>query len=183
MDRELVDGTFKIDGSDQVINFERPDCRYAFLPWPSIIFIRDFKTYLSSVVRIAEKMEDPDLPDLSVPAWDWCYERIALGFPYVFFDQWATSKSYRLAVAKYLGIATDGQPWSRVSPFGGTLTERGSSFDGMQYDGRAHEMGVTSRDKSDSPIYQRYATQDRINANKQLQSCLTKGSSSIQQLK
>lgn len=149
-----------------VANFERPDCRGMLLPWRPIIFIRSLETFLSSVVKLAHKLDQPDLPDLSVPAWDWCIERVSQGMPYVHFDRWVESAEYRIQVARSLGFETDGAPWERVSPFGGTKEKPGSSFDSTNLDGRASEMSVTFRDESQSPIYQRYATPERLEANK-----------------
>lgn len=151
-----------------VVNFERPDCRELFLPWRPIVFVRSLETFLSSVTKLAEDTGKPNLPDLSVLAWDWCMSRIEWGMPYVHFDRWASSRDYRMDVAEGLGIATNGDPWHRVSPFGGTEANRGSSYDGMQFDGEAHKMRVTSRDESQSPIYQRYATPERQRLNELL---------------
>jgi hypothetical protein len=153
---------------NQVVNFERPDGRFSAPMWPHVLFMRDLKTFLSSVVRLAEDVGDPNLPRLSVPAWDWCADRALAGHKYIWFDLWASLPAYRIAVGQYIGIDVDGSAWQRVSPFGGTHEKPGSSFDGVDFDGNASGMKPWKRDMSSSKIYQRYATKERIEKNNQL---------------
>jgi hypothetical protein len=165
MERTINTLPIQISEPNLVVNFERPDCREEFLDMPQIIFIRDFKNFLSSVVRLSIDLNDPELPELSVPAWDWCADKALDGSPFILFDGWVSDENYRNSIAKFVGIQTDGKPWQRVSPFGGTEERPGSSFDSLRFDGKASLMSVTYRDESQSEIYQKYATKERLEKN------------------
>lgn len=165
MRTEIGEGVYSL--KDSVINIERPDC-HLLPPKPAIIVVREFNNFLSSVVRLAETLGDPSLPELSIPAWEWCAAQAVNGAPHILFDEWASNRSYMIAIGRQLGIITDGEPWERVSPFGGTREHPGSSFDGMTKDGMARLMDVCFRDKSDSPIFKTYATPERLALNERL---------------
>ena len=59
----------------------------------------------------------------------------------IYYDTFISSKSYRDSIADRIGVdVRSDDSLSRVSEFG-----RGSSFDGMEFDGRAGEMKTTER--------------------------------------
>jgi hypothetical protein len=63
------------------------------------------------------------------------HERVMISF-----DRWASSATYRRAIAAALGLRFDGRAALRVPGCAG-----GSSFDGLRFDGHADEMRVLSR--------------------------------------
>jgi len=56
------------------------------------------------------------------------------------FEAWVTCLDYRRAISGALGIDFDDRAFGKVGHQGG-----GSSFDGMAYEGRGHEMNVLDR--------------------------------------
>ncbi len=58
----------------------------------------------------------------------------------ILFDEWVKSASYRQRIYQKLAIAIKDEELGKVSSFGG-----GSSFDGVDLDGRAQNMKVLSR--------------------------------------
>lgn len=56
------------------------------------------------------------------------------------FEAWFTSRDYRRAISEALGLVFDDRAFGKVGRQGG-----GSSFDGMAYEGRGHEMNVLDR--------------------------------------
>lgn len=56
------------------------------------------------------------------------------------FESWATDRKYRLAICDALGLCFDDKAFGMVGNEGG-----GSSFDGMSYQGRGHQMNVLDR--------------------------------------
>lgn len=59
----------------------------------------------------------------------------------ILFDAWFRDPGYRAAISEALAVTFDDAGFGRVSEAGG-----GSSFDGVEFDGRAHLMSVTDRD-------------------------------------
>ncbi|QDH70995.1 hypothetical protein [Marilutibacter alkalisoli] len=56
------------------------------------------------------------------------------------FEAWVTCRDYRHAISEALGLVFDDSAFGKVGLQGG-----GSSFDGMAYEGRGHEMNVLDR--------------------------------------
>lgn len=56
------------------------------------------------------------------------------------FEAWVTRRDYRCAISQALGVVFDDRAFGKVGREGG-----GSSFDGMAYEGRGHEMNVLDR--------------------------------------
>ena len=67
-------------------------------------------------------------------------EDIYLGRVAISFEAWVTCHDYRRAVSAALGVVFDDSAFGKVGQQGG-----GSSFDGMVYEGRGHEMNVLDR--------------------------------------
>lgn len=63
---------------------------------------------------------------------------------YLVYDRWFADAGYRHQLAAELGIPPDTPPPAKVSPIG-----HGSSFDGLRFDGRAHQMQVLDRPHTD----------------------------------
>ena len=57
------------------------------------------------------------------------------------YNYWFASSEYRIQTARQFGFAYGGKPLLEVVP----RKTRGSSFTGMDYEGRAHDMKVLSR--------------------------------------
>lgn len=161
--RETFRGKVRQNIGDMVVNFEQPNQRPWFPDWWSVVVIRDFTRFLSSAVHLAERDDNPELLDKMVPAWDWCANKVIGGSKFVLFDRWASEEDYRLRVADTMGVDAGPKPWLRVSPFGG-----GSSYTGVKDFRGAPAKSVTSRDESHSPLFNRYATKERLALNKQI---------------
>jgi hypothetical protein len=56
------------------------------------------------------------------------------------FNEWFTSRTYRIALARQFGVTVAGEAFQEVPSIGG-----GSSFDGIRLDGSAQEMKVLER--------------------------------------
>ena len=77
----------------------------------------------------------------------------------VSYNAWASSRAYRERVAEQLGLRFDDAAAESVA-----VTASGSSFDGMRYDGRAHDMALFDRWRlyTDDPVYLSAITDDMV---------------------
>lgn len=66
------------------------------------------------------------------------------------FRQWLTDAEFRKSIADHLGLEYNDEGLNKLSDYGG-----GSSFDGMNYDGRTQEMDLFNRCKefAENPRY------------------------------
>jgi len=58
----------------------------------------------------------------------------------ILFDTWVADPGYRREIGRRLEVEIEDETLNAISRFGG-----GSSFDGLDYDGRASEMAVSRR--------------------------------------
>lgn len=85
------------------------------------------------------------------------HARIAIdkpeGYLPVLYNQWFSSKEYRISLSEKLGLEHTDKGLEQISGHGG-----GSSFDGMTFDSQAQQMDVLSRWKeyADNTEYRQY---------------------------
>lgn len=112
----------------------------------AVVVLRDYPNTAASIVKQAH--DDPafayrfrirDLLDLW-PRYASYFATKAFGCTYVSFNEWFTSLSARSAIARDLDLEPSDRGLNSVSSFG-----LGSSFDGVNLDGRAQEMDVLGR--------------------------------------
>ena len=69
----------------------------------------------------------------------------------IFFDKWVTDVDYRKSIASHLNLNYN----EDMIKYVGAIADDGSSFDGVDYDGKAQDMDVLNRWKvfENNPIY------------------------------
>ncbi len=123
------------------------------VPTRTLLLLRHPEQLFSSRLRHAWHVEMPAFPrennavmQRMVAVWkmharcflgqgDACPGRVAVSY-----DAWVADRDYRAAICGALGIGFDDGAFGKVSPYGG-----GSSFDGMDYQGRGQQMNVLDR--------------------------------------
>jgi hypothetical protein len=123
------------------------------VPLHRLLVVRNARQVFSSRIRKAFQVEMPAYPrgndavmQRAVGLWKQ-HARCFLGdtgdYPgrvAILFDAWFADAGYRAAICTALGTRADDRALQQVSGHGG-----GSSFDGVDYDGRGHQMAVTDR--------------------------------------
>jgi hypothetical protein len=107
---------------------------------PDYVVVRDFRTmWASRMCNVQYRRFMQAEPD-TVSKWV-DHARFAKEFPgrAILFDEWVRSIVYQAEITIRFGLRGGGDT-TRVSPRGG-----GSSFDGLAFDGRAHQMNVLTR--------------------------------------
>jgi hypothetical protein len=129
-----------------------------FWPPKMTIVLREFKNWVASCVRMAErdnKPVDEEINEDAVKLYDNHITQHLEGkdsdsIVFVLFDKWTKDKQYRKTICNKLGLTFTDVAINQLSIFGG-----GSSFDGMNYLKEASRMNVTNRYKTmeDNPFY------------------------------
>jgi hypothetical protein len=119
-----------------------------------LLVLRSARQMLSSRIRKAFRVDMPAYPrsdgavlQRAIGLWKQhvrCYLEGDDAYPgriAILFDAWFNDREYRASISAALDVAFDDTGYGRVSGEGG-----GSSFDGVDFDGRAHLMSVADRD-------------------------------------
>lgn len=120
-----------------------------------VIVIRDFKNWLASVCKM---QGDFNISPLDIEKYvSHLNETRIMSFDgfgfypmFIEYDRWCLSSEYRKRLCNVLNLRYTNCGYRNVASNGG-----GSSFDGMEFSGRAHEMNVTERYKEfeDNPQF------------------------------
>ncbi|WP_030621109.1 hypothetical protein [Streptomyces sclerotialus] len=111
-----------------------------------VVILRDFPNTAASIVRQAR--EDPSwayryrIRDL-LELWKryaGYLEKRSFGYNYITFNDWFSDEGERRKLSSVLGLEHSDSGLNSVSSYG-----RGSSFDGLQHDGKAQDMTVLNR--------------------------------------
>lgn len=119
-----------------------------------LLILRSARQMFSSRIRKSFQVDMPAYPRSDGPVLQraiglWkqharCFldgDETCPGRTAILFDAWFSDPGYRAAISLALAVTFDDTGYGRVSGTGG-----GSSFDGVEFDGRAHLMSVTDRD-------------------------------------
>jgi hypothetical protein len=152
-----VGGGYEDKSLNEVIKFEQPLKEHAAIhskKFFGVLIIRDYFNWLASAIKHGRTGNNLhielwreqaraaiDLVKLPAPksSGRWCY-RLPSDYIVVLFDYWVRDKKYRQDLAKLLDVGVDDVGVDDVPEYGG-----GSSFDRMEYQGKASEMEVTER--------------------------------------
>lgn len=127
------------------------------------IIVRDWYNLVASrIKKAAIDRENGDYPLLDSISWDtlaslWIEQAQMnartgeLGLTWINFNRWRKEKDYRASIAESLGLSNSSNINS-VPSFGG-----GSSFDGLEHDGKAQSMLLDNRwEHLDGDLYAKY---------------------------
>jgi hypothetical protein len=141
--------------------------------YPIIVCVRDARNMVASRLRWEEDGKAPlgEGIEASLPRWEE-YTRYALANPHqaIVYDRWFALPAYRATCAA--NIRSFIPTWVEDPTSLATVASQGygSSFDGLDYQGRAQEMGVLTRWHAykDNEVFKRLLTPAILDLNSQV---------------